>query len=362
MWPYVVLITVPILVQHVRIQGATLYIVNSKKGNNKSALRCFFVILLLMLILRHKTIGIDLKNYESIFFYISKSNWRTALGRSTEIAYSAMNKIISIFGGDFFWVMAATAILSIWFLAKGFIRDSEDAGLTIVLFINLSNFLLLFSGLRQAIALSLGFLAYDLVREKKLLAFLFIVFFSMLFHTSAFMLLFMFPLYHMRISPSGLLWVVPVMLVVFVFNQQIFGVLTLILSMFTKYDAQISSTGAYTMMILYIIFAVFAYLIPDEEKMDPDTLGMRNFLLLAVVLQMFAPLHDVAMRMNYYYMIFIPLVIPRIIRRASKRWEQVAMVARMVMLVFFMAYFFLTAPSDNSLHTFPYRFFWQNMP
>lgn len=115
------------------------------------------------------------------------------------------------------------------------------------------------------------------------------------------------------------------------------------------------------MLLLFIVFAVFAYLIPDESKLDRDTIGLRNFLLLAVVLQMFASLHSLAMRMNYYYIAFIPLLLPKIIEYRSKTWNQIAVVARYAMIAFFVAFFFITAPNDNSLQTFPYRFFWEDL-
>lgn len=129
--------------------------------------------------------------------------------------------------------------------------------------------------------------------------------------------------------------------------------------MFTKYDAAIAPTGAYSMLILFAILAFFAYVIPEGNELDSDTLGMRNFLLFSVILQMFAPLHSLAMRMNYYYIAFIPILIPRIISNRSKRWNQVALTARNVMIVFFTMYFFISAPNDNSLQTFPYHFFWE---
>ena len=130
---------------------------------------------------------------------------------------------------------------------------------------------------------------------------------------------------------------------------------------FVDYDVTMTMTGSVTALVLFIMLAVFAFLIPDGSKMDADTVGMRNFLLLAVVLQMFAPLHNIAMRMNYYYIAFIPLLIPRIIQHRSKRWAQVAVVARNIMVVFFLVYFFMTAPADNVLKLFPYKFFWQGL-
>lgn len=359
MWPYVVLILLPILAQHMRVKGATLYIARPEEDNSRNALRLFFGMLLLLLILRHQSVGIDMKNYIRIFEYIAKSSWSKALGRSAEIGYSALNKLVSLVTEDFFWMQAAAAVLSVWCLGNAYSRYSGDGALTIVLFVVLSNFVLVFSGLRQSIAISLGFWAFEQVRRRRFLPFLAVVVLAVFFHTSAFMLIFLYPLYHVRISRKWLLWVIPAMAVVFLFNRQIFGVLAVFLSMYTKYDAHISSTGAYTMLILFSLFAVFAYLIPDEEALDADTLGMRNYLLLAVVLQMFAPLHNLAMRMNYYYMAFIPLVIPRIIRCRSTRWNQVALAARHIMVVFFAVYFFATAPEDNVLRTFPYRFFWE---
>ena len=221
--------------------------------------------------------------------------------------------------------MVIAAVLSVWFVARAHIKYSTDASLTIALFVMTSNFAMMFSGLRQAIAISLSFVAFEFVRKKKLLPFLAITFLAILFHTSAFMILFMYPLYHLRITRSWMLIIVPLLGLLFVFNAPIFNYLTAIMSRFTDYEAGISSTGAYTMLILYGLLAVFAYVVPDERALaaDPDAIGLRNFLLMSVALQMFAPLHTLAMRMNYYYMAFVPLAIPMVIEYRSHRWQVV---------------------------------------
>ena len=363
MWPYILLLTFPMIVQYVPIQNLTAIELDVFKRNSNKAIVTFWVGIFLLLVLRHETIGIDLPNYRLIFEFISKSDIKTSLGRSVEIGYSFLNKVVSVFSSDFRLLLIVVAVLSVLFIAKVYAKNSFDAALTIVLFVNLSNFALLFSGLRQTIAISLGFLAFEFVREKKLVRFLIVVVIAMLFHTSAFMLLLMYPTYHARITKESLIVVVPVIGVVFAFNRQIFTILGLVLSRYTKYDATITSTGAYTMLILFILFAIFSYLIPDESKLDDDAIGFRNFLLLSVVLQIFASLHPLAMRMNYYYIAFIPLLMPKIIESRSRKWNQVAIVARYVMVVFFFAYFCIGASSgdNNSLQTFPYRFFWEDV-
>lgn len=354
MWQYVVLITIPFICQHIGT-GKIVY-----KKRNDFAMKLFWGMLLVMLMLRKETLGNDASVYQKIFNFIDRSDWARALTRSQEVLWSFLNKCIAVLGGNFRWVIVVTALLSVWWVVKAYIKYSNDTSLSIVLFVNLSCFVLLFSGLRQSIAISIGFIAFEYAREKKLFPFLITVVVAMLFHTSAFMLLFMYPLYYVRIKKIHLLFIVPTITLVYLFNEQIFTVLGRVLMAFTDYDTTIGKTGSVTVLLLFIIFAIFSFIIPEESDLDADTVGMRNFLLLAVVMQMFAPLHHIAMRMNYYYIAFIPLLIPRIIQHRSNRWRQVAILARRVMVVFFAVYFFLTAPSDNVLHTFPYEFFWQN--
>lgn len=361
MWPYILLIACPIVLHHIMM--GTFYGTKADVFNKNSdkAMRLFWTGLFVLLALRHENVGIDLSNYRIIFNSIAKSSWEKVLERSLEIGYSLLNKVVSLISRDFRWIIIAAAILSVVFIARVYIKFSSDASLSIALFISMSNFVMLFSGLRQAIAISFGFLAFEFVRAKKPLQFLLIVVCTMLFHTSAFMLLFMYPMYHVRITRKSLIALVPAMIFAFIFNKQIFGVLGSILSEYTKYDATISSTGAYGMLILFVIFTIFSYVIPDENNLDNDTIGLRNFLLLAVGLQMFAPLHTLAMRMNYYYIAFIPLLMPKIIEYRSKTWNQIAIIARYVLIVFFVAFFFLTASEDNTLQTFPYKFFWEDV-
>ena len=170
MWPYVVLILFPIISQHVTI-GYRKRLEGLQRKKSELTMRLFWFFFFILLIFRHESVGIDLANYKTIFKFISDSNWRVALGRSSEIAWSFMNKLISMLGGDFRWVLIVSAFLSVFWMARAYIKYLQDVSLTISLFIILTNFILLFSGLRQAIAISLGFLAFEFVRNKKLIFF-----------------------------------------------------------------------------------------------------------------------------------------------------------------------------------------------
>ena len=113
--------------------------------------------------------------------------------------------------------------------------------------------------------------------------------------------------------------------------------------------------------VLLFAFAAFSVIIPDEGLMDKEAMGMRNLLILSVVIQVFASLNPMAMRMNYYYLVFLPLVIPMVISRTRIRYRQISIVAKYVMVVFFLLLFFINSPRTNSLDIFPYRFFWESL-
>ena len=218
---------------------------------------------------------------------------------------------------------------------------------------------MMLSGIRQMMAIGFGMIAYAFARRRKPILFLLMVAAAMSFHTSAFMLLPMYPLYRTRITKKWLYVVVPVLAVIFVFNRQFFHLLGRFLQSYTDYSAAETATGAYTMLLLFAVFAVFSFIIPDESKLDEETIGMRNLLLLTLVIQMFAPLNYLAMRMNYYYLIFVPLLIPRVIECSRVKYRSIASAGRIIMLAFFFLYFFATAKAGSRLHIIPYHFYWE---
>ena len=357
MFVYYILLLVPLVMQHFTINWKNV----SLQKKNRDAMLFFFVVLTILLMLRHKSVGTDTMNYISIFERFSAMAWTQVGTGSIEFGFSYYAKIVSLFFNNYQVFFAVTAIVTAALIYPTYKRLCVDASLTIVMYVTMSTFVMAFSGIKQMLAVGIGFVAYECTRQKKLVLFIMCVILAITFHTSAFMLAFMYPLYHAKITRKWLYVVVPTMAVVFIFNKQIFSVLSVIIERYTEYDANTTQTGAYTMIILFTLFTVFSFLIPEESYLDDETIGLRNFLILSLVIQMFAPLHTIAMRMSYYYIIFIPLLLPKIIEYRSDRWKQVAIVGRHVMVIFFLLYFFLIkANSAGNLKVFPYHFFLQD--
>lgn len=352
---FVILLLVPMAIQHLEVPG-----INYQR-RNRAALVSFFVIMYIMVAFRHDTVGTDTTNYVNIFQHLYSKRIDSLNDIGTEPLFTVFCRLCGYLPYDDRFFFAVSALIPIWGIGRFYCRESEDASLTIVLFAISSVFAMLFSGIRQCFAIGIGIMAFSFVRQSQFWRFLICVILAMGFHNSAVLLLLLYPTYHVKITKKWIPWVASIMIVVFVFNRQIFSFLLVILSQYSRFEGTITSTGAYTMLILFAMLGVFSFVIPDEDKLDVDTIGLRNILLLVIVLQMFAPLHAFAMRMNYYFIPFVPVLIPRIIRCRKKEMRQVARITRHVMVIVFSVYFFASLLPSRPLNIYPYHFFWENI-
>jgi len=316
------------------------------------------LIFFLMLALRGLECGIDTRQYSRLFQrYSGLSLSRILLTQNHELGYKLLIKLVAFLGGDYQMFLAATSaicVFPLWYIYK---RESENQLLTIALFLTVAPFVMYFSGIRQAISMSIGIAAWYCAREKKLFWFVLAVLLSIQFHSSSMILFILYPLYHAKITPRWLWFVIPCMVLVYVFKTSIFNFLFTFL--WKEYELT-EETGATTVLILLIMFAVYSFILPDEKKMDADTIAMRNLLLCSVVLQFFAMLHPLSMRINYYLLIYVPILITRIANRSKERFKQIAGLSVAVMTVFFMYYFISDGINgSDDLSIFPYIPFWK---
>ncbi len=334
--------------------------------NHSCMLPVFFVGLIALLSFRDETIGKDLMHYKYYFEQISSLDFNSLLSSELDYLYVLLTWTVSRFTDSYQFFLAVIAIICVIPIGVVYCKDRENGFLKIVLFMNMSTFVILFSGLRQSIAVAMGLIAFEFVKRKKLSFFLLFAFIALGFHHSAFMVFFYYPLYYASFRKKHLWFIAPSILLIAILNKPIFSTLSMVLTVLfgEKYTATIDSTGAYTMLILFGLFAVFSYILPEEEKMDKETMGLRNFLMMAVVLQCFVPVHTLAMRMNYYYIIFIPMLIPKLFKYTKKEFREVAPLAKAVLTAFFVAYYLFVVyngckTGNSSMGTYPYVPFWK---
>lgn len=322
----------------------------------------FFAIYFLLLALRGPSVGVDVERYLSRFQYAQGASLSQYLeNSSSETGFIVLTKLISTVtesGQIYLVIMAFAAVFPIAWL---YCRESEGPLLTISLFLILPVFGIIFSGLRQAIAMGLAVPAYCCVRKRRKGWFLLTVLLAACFHRSAWVLLALYPVYHAKLTRKSLLWIVPLLVVLYSYNAVVFRLLlSLLFQDASEYYSEMSNTGARNMLILFSLFLIFSYVFVERKQADPETTGLQNILTLSVALQCFAGVHTLAMRVNYYFLVFLPLLIPRIIHRSTRENAAVVRIAGVVICVFCFVYFLLQAyEGDSGFGIYPYVPFWK---
>lgn len=357
MLPYFILVGVP----------AFLSMLQLWKKDEKRHMRVidsFFLILLGLLLVRKETMGIDLYNYSKMF----RTAIHTPLDKiisyivtfEHEIGFFFLAKIVSIFSTDFRVMLSAIALISViplWMLYRE--CSVSHPFLSIAMFLNIGVFSIYFSCLRQVIAMAFLLPAYHYTQQKHPIRFLLTVILAFLFHKSAFIMLFLYPAFHMKIkTKASFMLALPAWGVCYVFRKPLFTFFRSFISEF--YTSNLKETGAIAILLLLLMLTFFSYLVTDERKMTPETVGLRNILVFSAILQIFAGVNPLAMRLNYYYLIFIPLIIPKIAECASEKNKTLTQVILAVMVCFFTSYYFYDAYTDvSTLRIYPYIPFWE---
>lgn len=370
MLPYILLIVVALICSFCAYTNTTSRTGRIVVGNtnyikeNNICIATFFLLLFILMALRDITVGVDLLGYKEIFLDVKNMQFSDLSIQYGDYLYIVLNWIIGRFTDHYQVFIAIVSALTLLPVCVQYSRERRHAFLKIVLFMNMPIFIMFFSGLRQSLAMAFTMIAYEFVKKKKFIPFIITSLISMGFHHSAFIIFALYPLYYMRLRKTHLFLCVPMVGVVFVFNRQIFSFLTALTTgiLGEQYDAVASSTNAYGYIILLALFVLLAYLITNERTVVGEALGLRNYLLLALFLQCFAPVHTLAMRMNYYFLMFLPMALSQTLNCASVKNRRIAQLAEYILVIYFVYYYIANVYKmgiieGQALGVYPYKLF-----
>lgn len=322
----------------------------------------FFLILAMLLALRGVGCGVDLENYQYYFLHIAAVDWKDLGSFGLELGFAVYVKLVSLLTDSFQIFLAVTAVLSLLPLMILYCRNPEYPFLQILLFVNLSIFPRLFSGIRQSFAIAIGVLAFDAVRKRKPCLFICLVLAASWFHSSAPVLGLMYPVFFLKLRKRYLPVIVGALVALFVLKERMFLLLSELGQLLEiKYAMKMTDTGTYAAIVLYTLFCLFSMIVAEEQG-DETLCGLRNLMLLALVIQVFAPLHHTVSRVGFYFLVFIPTMMGRTLCRAISAFSDLVRATLAVICLFFFGYFLYTGYlGEDILCIYPYIPFWKGV-
>ena len=334
--------------------------------NNKNYCIAFAVIWVFLLGLRHPSMGVDLwygspYGYLGRFEYIASMRWADAFTgnvQNYERGYILFNKVLSLLGDNCQILLFACALITISLIAVWICLNSDYPGLSAVIYLGLPCFLMNFSGLRQALAIGITTISIELIKRKKPFWFMVVVLLANTFHGTAWIFLFAYPIYHFRMRKAGSVGTVLLPLAAYVFRYPLFAVL----SKLFKPNAVSDNNGAFTLFLVFWAVYFFAVLFGHER--DEEELGLRNLFLVACICQAMGGIYSTAMRVGYYYMISLAVLLPKVIKNNDyhfhgKQRSNSALIMYLAIFVCFCTFGLYSIANSSWAESNPYTFFWQ---
>lgn len=330
-------------------------------GNEKMIRACIYgTFIFLILALRHPTMGIDLNPYGNhgyipSFYFFSSLSFKDLIGTiplvHAEPGYVFMNWLLVFLSSDSQILLIACAFLSIIPIAVLFYKESDSLELSYIIYLSLQSFLICFSGLRQGIAVGICMIAFLFLLKRNSIKFFLFVLFATLFHSSSILFLIAYPLYYLKIKKDYRWLTVLVLVISFVFKGPLFSVLSKILK-----ENAVANEAVNTPTYFIVFSAVYIFCFTFAEDKEENN-GFLNLVFLACFCLAFSNIFSIAIRAGYFFMNFLPLILPRAINGIDNRYFKIVV---HIIVVFSFSIFALNSLSSSFwAMSNPYHFFWE---
>ena len=317
----------------------------------------FFAFFILMLAFRAGTVGADTGRYIMLYENVRASSFGSIFRDDNELGYRVAEKLLSYVIKDPQLYLAVHACATITPIAYLYYKESELPLLALTMFMVLPVFHMAFTGLRQMVAIAMAVPVYYAVKEKKLVRFLILIAIAYLFHQSAFILLLLYPIYHLSAKVASLAVILPSLAFVYLYNSVLYRwLMRLVPERFVERYNDVWDTGGNSVLVMFVLMVVLCFFLVRKENLDKETTGLRNILVLSALLQCFAPINGFAMRINYFFIVFVPIAVSRIINQTDEDKKPFAVVACIVLIAFFLFNFFYKGfKGQDGFLIFPYK-------
>lgn len=310
----------------------------------------------LVLALRSPYCGVDLmgtkgEGYLGTFGRITLTNWSDLAFIYFEPGWTVYCKLCSYVSTDPQMFLAITGTITIGLISWMIYKYASNILLAFVVYVSFGLYLFSFSGIRQALALSITFFAaHFIMGQKRLLVFVGLVVLASTIHASAIIFLMAWLVSRVRLTKlRGIFLLVVLFLLLPVLSSIVQFLAPIIFG--RDYLGYENEGGAVTMFLVYTVIFLLSLTINVSNPL------LRWMLLLAVASQSLGTISTGAMtRIGYYFSIFFVLFVPEYLGHFKEK--NVRLVLEGLVCILFMIYFYLTS-SGGYLNVVPYHFYWE---
>ena len=357
----------------VLLVAAAIVFKGTKKHSRKFIIVAFILLFAVMGLRDVKVTGNDASgsfgSYALEYWKLSKVEWGEiydAEGSIYNIGFTYLTKLMyGLTGGEYQWYVAAISFFVMFSYMRFISKYSPSPFFSVMCFLGLLYYSLLFDVLKQAVAMSILLFAFDAIVEKRPLLFLVLIIVAAFFHFPALIFLPAYWIGRMKLGRGYIALLAGLLLLTYALRDSI---LKLMLDSYGEGDIEASMEGIRFLrnkVIIMIVFAVLAVIIRPPRANDTIYNALLIFTGVAIVFQTFCGYNNIFERLADYYfhtsIVLVPMIFEKIerpgIRIETRQYYQLIDIAT-VGICLIAAWRFLSYVNDSWMFN-QFRFFWQ---
>lgn len=340
---------------------AMVKLLTADKSNNVPTVITGGLLLFLMSAFRSVDFGFDTIRYVNTYILQSYESLATfwfkfTANRGKDPFFYLFGRVLSALGANYRVWLAIMAAFFLLAVSRLILKYSKEPFMSFLLFVTLGYFFFSLTGIRQALAMAVTMFAYKYLNERKLAPFIILVLIASLFHSSALVFLFAYPV--MSLKKIGWKQVLAIILALFsaYFLSAQFKMLIALLGWSDSVSLASESNATLTISGFLIQLAIFLFCMYFRKTLlaeDKKASVLYNLLFMGVAAQAFAVVVAESFRVSLYFSIYSIILLPNaVLSEENNQTKVLAYTGTLgVVLIYLFAYY---------LRKFAgYNFFWQ---
>ena len=310
--------------------GAILYREGDEKKTKLYVTACF-VALTVIAAARSDMVGADTSQFCRAYAHIGVTPW-SSLGDSFryEWGFLFLCKILNYISSNPQLLIVVSSIIINVPIGIFIYRNSPKPELSIFLYIGLTYFTQNMNVMREAMAVAIVLLAFELLKERRAFLFVLLIALAASFHKTALFLLILWPLWKLSFNRRTLLVYCALCLGLFVFANQVSDLLAFLMGRDELYSEKFSGSNYFGALFkfflaLFITFIIFNYLRVGQKRGIELTQVDRFYCHMLALWIMFALLGmqvEIYARLCMYFNIFAVIGVTRALRFVDSKGER----------------------------------------
>lgn len=295
-------------------------------------------------------------SYLLIFRTISTLSFRNIWSYNLEKGFVLVNKVVSLITLNERFFIIIFSFIAIYLIKKFIEKNSKKLWLSYFLFVTLGYYFMIFSIIRQFIAIGILLLSLESIKERNLKKFLIYYIIGVSFHWTALVFILLYIVYPIKINIKYLVIINFGIIINFIFLDKI---IIFLLNLLPKYeymykDIIIKGEGLKLLLLLYIIFFLGVLLKKLNIREEKEKIYF-HMMALAVYLQSLSYGFSLFTRVVNYFSIIMIIFIPNLIVNQKDKSIKILSIISVIILTMYYYYKFLLCDSIGVL--VPYKFF-----